>query len=507
MVVRDAKRAGARLDTGHVITSTNHYDVAVVGRGIAGPVAAALLARTGRRVAWIHNEPSDSESIDGRRLVTRTPRVLPKTPLIDQTLRTLGLTTYASLLEGGDLDGRKPVHSDIAFVRKSGVSRLSQDIHEVADAIEASNPALAREKLQRAANAFKTINLALDEIIDTAATPAPSGLARFRRRSPHSQKVAELASYATEHVSPLADALPESWFLHASNAARPTTLCRTRLIAALLTGHGLIGDRFSRALEGRVTEFRGDVFEELDALEIIRGGFRLALRAADAISAQAVVWADPTHRKAGAISHDVQLPRPALRDVCVDVRVRSEWELPRGHTFFVAPPRAHSGGPMVRVSSATSPAPTRTSDVETASGPSDQTRTLCVSAALAVDAPPWMGARAHALATLGTLSPFCGRHVVSILTNEDEQGYLDIPHGMVVSRPPHVRTASRAIFHDDREPLAAHPEARSGIFFASPAIYAGLGVEGEFLAAVRAATHLEAVAPLRNRLSRRSAWG
>ena len=73
-------------------TTTNHYDLIVVGADVAGLVAAALVARRGKRVLVLPHGPADgSYRLQARVLPLETAPVVHATcPPVERVLAELG---------------------------------------------------------------------------------------------------------------------------------------------------------------------------------------------------------------------------------------------------------------------------------------------------------------------------------------------------------------------------------------------------------------------------------
>jgi len=243
------------------------YDVCVIGPGLGGVSAGALLARRGYRVLYVDHQPFGETYEDGGYLLPTAPVLLPAPrllPAADSVLAELGLVTDVSrhlealapdlqvLLPGHRVDLPRDPGARLAELRREwpgDAGRLDAALAELLRLFEAATPFLAtfpplppaglRERWALA----RASRLALASPKGTAAFAEPRA---FRELGPH----------------PLAAALRSLHDFLGHLDGEPSPLGLARLLGAALRGlHRLPGGAgaLREMMRRKIAESRGEL--------------------------------------------------------------------------------------------------------------------------------------------------------------------------------------------------------------------------------------------------------
>ena len=107
--------------------TTNHYDLIVLGADVAGLVAAALVARRGKRVLVVpHGNPDGAYRLQGRAFALDTaPLVHSTTPPVERVLAELGLVQVRPWRGTIDTVCAMPLRRATRLVGSTGARRVA----------------------------------------------------------------------------------------------------------------------------------------------------------------------------------------------------------------------------------------------------------------------------------------------------------------------------------------------------------------------------------------------
>ena len=182
------------------LTTTNHFDLVVLGTDLAGLVTAALAARRGKRVVVLPQGPADSRvQLGGREWrLDDAPLLSLSSPFSRRIFEELGMWAQIQRQRR-----RVPGHLHFAL----GGTRL--DLHEgrslAAEALAAWPDAPIDPALERLEEAVERADGVLDELLESDAVMSPSG---FWARRFLSKAAGQLRELTGDPLAPLPDEHP-----------------------------------------------------------------------------------------------------------------------------------------------------------------------------------------------------------------------------------------------------------------------------------------------------------